>query len=144
MSSMRLDGSDTMPNSNCSETYAVLRVVGKDVDPIVLTGAIGLQPFICVRVGDVRPTGTRPRSEGVWSHTTQGVVDSTDLADHLQWLVERLKLDVRKLLPIDCRFEVQCVWRSATGHGGPTLPAPLLSELSARGLDLDFDIYFDE
>lgn len=143
-SSMKLGGRTTMSNENCSETYAVLRVIGKNVGSASVTQVIGLEPTISVEVGDIRPAGTRPRIEGIWTHSTQGFVDSTDLADHLAWLIERVPRDARAKLPCDCRFEIQCVWRSATGHGGPILSASLLEALSVRSLDLDFDIYFDE
>lgn len=133
-----------MPNENCSETYALLRIVGKDAEVEAMTQDVGLEPTLSVRVGESRPTGTRPREEAIWAYSTQGTVDSTDLADHVYALIEHLALDFRRRLPNDCRVDIQCVWRSATGHGGPILPAALLEAVGKRGIDLDFDIYFDE
>lgn len=133
-----------MPNENCSETYALLRIVGRAIDPVVVTQSIGLEPTLMVRVGESLPPGTRPRDEAIWVHSTQGTLESTDLADHIHLLIERLSPDFRQKLPGDCRVEIQCVWRSATGYGGPILPAPLLEVVGIRGIDLDFDIYFDE
>ena len=133
-----------MPNENCSETYALLRIVGKGVDPAAVTRDLGLAPTLSVRVGESRPAGTRPREEAIWAYSTQGNVDSTDLADHVHTLIERLAPDLRRRLPNDCRVDIQCVWRSATGHGGAILPAALLAAVGSRGIDLDFDIYFDE
>ena len=133
-----------MQNKNCSETYATLRIVGKAIDPAVVTQTFGLEPTFSVRVGESRPAGTRPRAEAIWAYSTQRTVDSTDLADHVHTLIERFSPDLRRGLPNECRVDIQCVWRSATGHGGPILPAALLEAVGSRGIDLDFDIYFDE
>lgn len=133
-----------MRNENCSETYALLRIVGKAIDPAAVTKDFGLEPTLSVRIGEIRPAGTRPRGEAIWAYSTQGSMDSTDLADHIQALIERLPPDFRRRLPDDCRVDIQCVWRSATGHGGPILPAALLAAVGSRCIDLDFDIYFDE
>ena len=131
-------------NENCSETYALLRISGRAIDPADVTKKVGLVPTFSVCVGESRPAGTRPRDEAIWAYSTQGAVGSSDLADHVQLLMKCLAPDFRNLLPDDCRVDIQCIWRSATGHGGPTLPAALLVAVGGRGIDLDFDIYFDE
>jgi hypothetical protein len=122
----------------------LLRVIGKGVDLDAVTQAIGWEPTISIRVGEILPPGTRPRTEGIWAYSTENNVASSNLSDHLQTLVERLAPDVRERLPKGCRLEIQCVWRSATGHGGPMLPASLLHTLGTGSIDLDFDIYFDD
>lgn len=133
-----------MPNENCSETYALLRIVGKTLDLADVTQDVGLEPTLTVRVGESRPPGTRPRKEAIWAYSTQGTVDSTDLSDHIRAIIECTAPNFRHRLPKDCRVDIQCVWRSATGHGGPALPAALLAAVACRDIDLDFDIYFDE
>lgn len=130
-------------NPNCSETYAILRLVGVQIIPSVITGVLGLQPTFQASVGDIFPKGTKPRTEGLWSISTQGQVRSSDLEEHIAVLLRKLSPEFRSLIPAECRCEIQCVWRSATGHGGPTLSATLLGQLSALGITLDFDFYSD-
>lgn len=129
---------------NCSETYATLRVVGRSLDPESFSRVMGLEPTMSIRVGDTRPLGTRPRDEAIWAYSTQANIDSSNLADHVAFLVSLIPKGFKHLVPADCRAEIHCVWRSASGHGGPTLPALLLAELGGENIDLDFDLYFDD
>lgn len=131
-------------NRNCSETYATLRVIGRSLDPETLSRAIGLESTMAIRVGDTRPRGTRPRDEAIWAYSTEARVATSNLADHIAFVVSLIPKDFNRLVPPGCRTEIQCVWRSSSGHGGPTLPAGLLAELGDRGIDLDFDLYFDD
>jgi hypothetical protein len=134
---------DMETNPNCSETYASLRLVGASIDPGAITRALGIQPTFQIHVGDVLPKGTRPRSEGIWAVSTEGRVRSSALEDHILALLQDLPSEFRSFIPENCRCEIQCVWRSATGYGGPSLSARLLSRLGGHGIDLDFDFYSD-
>jgi hypothetical protein len=132
-----------MSNLNCSETHAMLRIVGANVDPKAVTAATGISPTLQISVGDVTPNGTRPRREGIWARSTEGSVDSTDLEDHLLALLDQLPANFGDVIPPGARCEILCVWRSATGYGGPSLSSKLLARIAAAGIDLDFDLYSD-
>lgn len=43
------------------------------------------------------------------------------------------------MLAEGCRAVVSCYWCTATGHGGPTLPASQMRELA----DVDVELYYD-
>lgn len=121
----------------------MLRIVGANVDPKVLTAATGISPTLQISVGDVTPKGTQPRREGIWARDTEGSLDSTDLEDHVRALLDQLSPNFRDLVPPGARCEILCVWRSATGHGGPSLSSTVLARIAAAGIDLDFDFYSD-
>jgi hypothetical protein len=80
----------------------------------------------------------------MWSVSTKHLVPSTDLEEHVAILLDMLKADFRQSLPPDCYCDMFCLWRSATGHGGPSLSSATLSRLGAHGIVLDFDIYFED
>jgi Domain of unknown function (DUF4279) len=128
-------------NPNCSETHAMLRIVGSQIEPEVLTSALGISPTLQVSPGDVFPTGTRARTEGIWAIDTEKTHDSLDLEKHIRFLLDQLPSNFRDVIPPSARCEILCVWRSATGHGGPSLSSSLLSRLAIAGIDLDFDFY---
>lgn len=130
-------------NANCSETHVAVSIVGAAVDPTAITGAIGLSPTFEVHVGDVFPARTRPRTEGIWSLSTEGLVRSTDVNEHVDWLLDRLPDDLKARIPDGARLRMHCAWHSATGHGGPHLAVQTLRRIADAGLDLDFDFYSD-
>lgn len=132
-----------MSNPNCAETYALLRIVGPNVDPDELTRSLGIQPTQSVKVGSVHPNGTKPRKEGIWGLSTEGELSSTELEDHIRLLLDRLKSTFKDHIPAGARSEIHCVWRSATGHGGPVISSSTLARVSGANLDLDFDFYSD-
>jgi hypothetical protein len=130
-------------NTNCAATHATFRLVGADVRPDVLTQALGISPTFKVAVGEITPKNTRPRTEGIWAISTKEMLGSTDLEEHVIALLAKLPLGFRNHVPPGSRCEIQCFWRSATGHGGPSLSSSLLARLGAAGIDLDFDFYSD-
>lgn len=130
-------------NPNCATTFASLRLVGGSVDPSAITAVLGIEPTFQIGVGEVFPKGSRPRTEGIWAISTKGRLHSSDLQDHVEALLDMLMPDFMQHVPTGCRCEIQCTWFSATGHGGPSLPAHVLTRLGAFGIDLDFDFYSD-
>jgi hypothetical protein len=64
----------------------------------------------------------------------------------LDWLLERLQNAERSLKTIqseaDVRMTVNCVWWSASGHGGPTLWPKQMSRLSDLNVECSFDVGF--
>lgn len=130
-------------NPNCAATYASFRLFGPDIHPDAITRVLGISPTFQVAVGDITPKGTRPRTEGIWSISTKGLLQSTNLEAHIAVLLDRLPTDLRDHVPAGSRCEIACYWLSATGQGGPTLSSAVLARLGAAGIALDFDLYFD-
>jgi len=130
-------------NQNCAATHATFRLVGPDIRPDLLTRALNISPTFKVAVGEITPKKTRPRTEGIWAISTKDLLGSTDLESHVAALLDKLPTGFRDHLPPGSRCEIQCFWRSATGHGGPSLSSSLLARVAAAGIDLDFDFYSD-
>jgi hypothetical protein len=125
-------------NQNCEDTHAIFRVVSSQMDPDVVGRKLGLEADF------VRSTASSPLKFGVWSITSKGRIDSTDLEDHLVYVLDRLQsagvtgpVEVGR----DTRVEFHCYWMSATGQGGPVLSAAVLRRIADLAADLDFDFY---
>ena len=130
-------------NPNCTETTAIFRIIGPKVDPAVITESIGIPPDFQVSVGDVFPPGTKPRRDGIWSIEAGGLGASTDLEIHIRALLEQLPDNFVRLIPAGSRCEMNCVWHSATGYGGPIISAETLGRLAALLIPIGFDFYSD-
>lgn len=129
----------------CAQTYATLRVY--DIDPTIVSSVLGLEPNRTQFQGDKmygRDDSPRYRLDG-WFLTSQGSVSSRDASRHLDWLLDRLEPASSRLNELrdrGARMDVSCFWASASGHGGPTIPARLAQRLGAMNLELWFDVYF--
>ncbi|MFE4546952.1 DUF4279 domain-containing protein [Streptomyces sp. NPDC056785] len=87
------------------------------------------------------PTGAR-RETSVWLRRS-GLPDDSDLTDHVRVLVALVDGHREELasLSADCDLELRLGFGSEKGQGGCVLPAPLLSEVGALGLDIVLDLY---
>src|SRR4051812_35211633 len=109
-------------NPNCRQTWATLRIWGKDLDAQDISAQLQISASYGHRRGDPRGVkGAWPH--GIWTLTSEEQVASTDLQYHIEWLLERLEpaRDVLHTLLADPGYQadVFCFWESATGHGGP-------------------------
>src|SRR4051794_28795862 len=110
-----------------SDAHATLRIY--DVDPDVVGVLLPMGPF-ADRVQKLkRRDGARVDG---WLLPSKGSVASSDLEEHLNWIVERMKAhpaELRQLRDQGGRIDVFCYLFSMRGHGGPTLSAELLRAL---------------
>jgi hypothetical protein len=132
---------------NCAETFAALRLYGDDLDPQLVTQALGLSPSESAVKGleIVSSSGKkRVAPTGRWILESEGQVESTILEQHIEWLL--LQLEITKIIPTDIRgvtsADILCYWESATGHGGPQFSPELLGRIAKLRLSLSLDIYF--
>ncbi len=89
----------------------------------------------------LNPTSAR-RDTSVWLRRS-GLPDDTGLVDDVRALValfDGRREGLASLLD-DCDLELRLGFGSEDGQGGCVLPAPLLSELGALGLDVVLDLY---
>jgi hypothetical protein len=131
-------------NENLSRTFATFRLIGKDLDPDAVTSLLGLEPTRMFRKGDRRGE-TKVWPHGYWGITSQGTVETTDLAVHIEWLLAQLEPVREQLTSVvrgDVKADVNCFIESGTGHGGPTFSPQLLARIAALNLELGLDIYF--
>jgi hypothetical protein len=132
----------------CSRTYATLRIYPETLDPVELTGRLGIEPSIWQRRGElVNPNAGKPRTFELhgWFLYSKDSVDSKDLRRHVDWLLAILTPKgeiLRSLQNEGCRMDVCCLWDSKSGHGGPTLWPQQMAELARLNLKLWFDVYF--
>jgi hypothetical protein len=134
-------------NPNCAETFASLRFYGDALEPEEISRRLALEPTDRACRGDqaTSPSGKiRTAPTGRWILETQGQVDSTDLEQHVAWLLDRLEVTgiVPTTLPGVSQADVFCYWVSATGNGGPEFSPQTLARLARLQLTLGFDIYF--
>lgn len=94
-----------------------------------------------------RSAGRTTVTTNGWFLTSQHALISTDSRKHFEWLLERLEGSVSALRDLRERgatMDIACFWVSTNANGGPALPALLLRRLGDLGIDVWFDIYFDE
>ncbi|WP_037599865.1 DUF4279 domain-containing protein [Streptacidiphilus rugosus] len=82
------------------------------------------------------------RETSVWIRRS-GLPNDSDLADHVRVLVALVDGRREELasLSVDCDLELCLGFGSENGQGGCVLPARLLTEVGALGLDIVLDLY---
>jgi len=137
-------------NSNCLETYVTFRVFGKDLIPEEFSKYIELEPTNSRVKGDIigKPERQIRSTKGIWMITTQNLVKTTVLEDHLFFLLEKLEPKLNKIRTWcevrSLEYDFHCYWHSATGTGGPLLSPQVLGRIASFGAVLDFDLYFND
>ena len=133
-------------NPNASRTWATFRITGKRLDPERITQLLKLAPSESFKAGDPRGTTNLRWSHGYWGISSEGVIGSTDLEEHLEWLVSQLMSVKNELDEVRAtggiRADIFCYWESATGNGGPSFSPKLMERLALLDLELSLDIYF--
>ena len=88
----------------------------------------------------------RPRRDwNIWMITTEDDLVSTDNVEHINHIIEKLNGKEQlfdQLRQSGCETKLSCFWVS-TGQGGPALDRKLMKRLSDLGLDISWDIYFE-
>jgi hypothetical protein len=133
-------------NPNCAKTFASLRLYGDSLEPKEVSRLLQLDP------DDSAPKGlkttvsgkSRTAPTGRWILRTEGRIESTNLEDHIEWLVDHLEKAGVSPIHIEgvTAADLFCFWDSATGHGGPKFSPELLNRLAKLQLSLGLDIYF--
>jgi hypothetical protein len=133
----------------CERTYVELRVYLDEGDPTVITARLGVAPTDEHVAGTLHPTilGTSvPHPLTAWFLSSEGVVNSLDVRDHLDWLLRKLdgrSAQVHALAATrGLQMRLTCVWWSASDGGSFTLTAKQMQLLGSLGLDLEFDLAF--
>jgi hypothetical protein len=135
-------------NPNCDKTDVTLRFVAPELDPESVTSAVGIEPDVGHKRGDVRVVKNGRDYKfpnGIWYLTTEGW-PSRNLEAHVVRMLERVQGVLELLTNYSkanphVRFELMCHWVSASGHGGPSLSPQTLARIASLGATLDFDIY---
>jgi Domain of unknown function (DUF4279) len=141
-------------NPNCARTYAAFRLVGDSLDPQTGSRALDLEPNLARakrrKIAAGRIGRARRQRTGVWSLSTENIVNSTSLERHLLHLLEAVEPAYAALHRLrrdeSLRADFDCYWLSATGNGGPELSPETLGRIAALGASLGLDFYgpFDD
>src|SRR5437867_8358111 len=82
---------------------------------------------------------------GYWELSSQDIVKTTDLAVHIEWLLDILETARAPLAALtkgDVKASISCFIESLSGHGGPAFSPMLLGRIASFELELILDIYF--
>lgn len=135
--------------ATCERTLATLRIYGHDLDPSQITNRLGIEPTRSQRGGEVFTNSIgqqRIANLGGWFLSSEGQVDSRDLRRHLDWLLNLLGPRAEALRSIQAIdgvwMDVNCIWWSKHGDGGPTLSPEQVRGLADLDLECGFEIAF--
>ena len=135
--------------ATCERTLATLRIYGDDLDPAIVTERLGILSTSSQKKGETRTNSLgrqRTIKIGGWFLSSEGNVQSKDLRHHLDWLLGQIlpRADaLRVLQEMDgITMNVNCIWWSAAGGGGPTLWPEQMRGLADMNLECSFDFSF--
>lgn len=136
--------------ATCARAYAELRLYPDSMRVEEVSRLLGnIAPTTAYNAGDViQNSEGRSRTVGrsYWTLSSEGVVHSLDVREHLDWLIDKL-MTASGLIQLQTEHSVLmtvcCVWCSRSGHGGPTLWPRQMRELAKLNLELTFDCYLE-
>ena len=123
----------------CAATYVTFRIYSGDIPPQEVSAMLCLTPTRA-------QTETRNGAPlNGWFLSTKDKVDSRDVRRHLDCLLEQIvpvrnQLSELQNIP-GVWMDIFCYWRSAHGHGGPTLDPKHMRSLADLDLEIGFDFY---
>jgi hypothetical protein len=155
MSAVNTSATSTTNSEETISAFATLRFVGDALDPDEISEALKQKPKRAYRKGEAYRPG--PRSPeligktGLWYFSTDRVIPSKDLGDHLDALIrliapfaddgKRLRA-LREIMEREnLQAHVTCFWRGFPGAKEPSIPS-VATEAIARlgaGFETDFD-----
>ena len=141
--------------------FASLRVRGDSLDPDQLTRILRVFPTTAYAKGMKYRAGERTGElvgrTGVWLLSTEGIVASDHLNDHLTFLVGVLVPNSKDFSPLthlhtllekqkDLKADIACFWHGRFGEKRPSVPRAFSEflKLVPADLELDFDTDSDE
>ena len=136
---------EQMPMGSLHTTAASIGFYGDDLDPVEITTALGAEPTVGVRKGDVWHTKAgveKVASRGSWRMEAERR-EPGDLDGQINELLDGLSNDLPAWQSYSKRYRgrVFCGLFLASGNEGLTLRSETLVRLGDRGLVVDLDIY---
>lgn len=137
-------------NHNCYECYAQLLIYPADIHPDQISEHLNLEATKVNVIGDTSTNSlgkVREIKLAGWFLSSEKNIESKDLREHLDWLINKLipvKSQLASLQDIDnVKMTLCCVWRSRYGHSDPVLWPEQMKNISDLNLECSFDIYFN-
>lgn len=126
---------------SCSRTYATLLIYSGDTAPEEVSGILDIAP---TRISIAQEVPRKVLNG--WYFSTQELFNSKDSRRHVGYLIEQIikpvSSKINTLQSNGMSVEIACFWESATGNGGPSMPASQMKSLGEYGIDLYWDIWF--
>lgn len=124
-----------------NEVYVRFFIRGKDIDPDEITQDLGIAPSYKFQQGDRYGENNQSiRKQGLWSITSGGQVNSTDLEPHLEWVLSQLEAAKSQLESIlstsEIHAQISCVFNLFTLEWNDWLKPEMLRRIA------DLNIYF--
>ncbi|AZG33657.1 DUF4279 domain-containing protein [Shewanella psychromarinicola] len=129
----------------CTETYSTLLIFSEDITPDEINKSLGFFAHD-IWVKDPEHKYKHRRERNIWKWTTQDLCKTTDNIEHLNIILKKLEGKesvLENLRNKGCETKITNFWDS-TGQGGPSLTVELMRRLSVLGLDILWDMYFDD
>lgn len=126
-------------------TAGSIRITSRTVTAREVSDRLGLtadRQFERGSLLSTRNPGGARRETSVWIRSS-GLPDDSDLTDHVRTLVELVDGRREELASLSaaCTLDLVLGFGSENGQGGGVLPAHLLAEVGALGLDIVLDLY---
>ncbi len=122
-----------------------IRILSQTVSASEISARLGItadRQFERGSLVNPRNTAGSRRESSLWIRHS-GLANDSDLADHVRALIDLVDGCREELarLSIECEIDLFLGFGSQNGQGGCVLPADLLAELGAFGLDIVLDLY---
>jgi hypothetical protein len=118
--------------ASCDKCYVVLSVLLKN---------------ICMEVVNEFDSFSKTDGGKNLFLSSEYMIASKDLREHIDWLMQKISSLNINLIGLkntyDIKYELKCFWKSAHGHGGPTLYPKHMKIISDIEADFVFDIYYE-
>lgn len=135
---------DSFPT--CVETFSTLRVFSDEMGPDEISELLQIHPTRAFRKGDTHNKGKLKRKSSGWFYCTRSLSSSRDSRRHIDLILKALgrkAYAVRKLHQRGCKIDIITYWLSV-GQGGPWMMPQQMLKLGTLGIDVWWDIYFDD
>jgi Domain of unknown function (DUF4279) len=129
----------------CAETFSTLRIFADEVSAAEITDTLGIAPTESFIKGQSYSKGLVRKAHG-WFYSTEKLINSKDTRRHIDLILEILegKGDMLKRLhQRGCKSDIMSYF-SSHGQGGPALWPHQMLKLGKLGIEVWWDIYFDE
>jgi Domain of unknown function (DUF4279) len=137
------------------KAYAILRFAGDELDPSEISDILGVGATRAYHKGEKYFAGPRAGMitgrTGIWLLSTDGVVNSPDLGQHISYLFELIFADDRdrsgrlRQLIADrgLKAHVSCFWHGKAGAQAPSIPAFAIDGFKRLPADIETDFDTD-
>ncbi len=129
----------------CTETFSTLLIFSVDIPPEEISAALELKATD-IWVKDPTHKYRHKRERNIWKLCTDKLCSSVDNLEHIEVILNQLdgkEAALQELRDLGCVTRITNYWDS-DGQGGPSLTPLLMQKLSDFGVEILWDVYFDD